>query len=87
MADKDKIKDTLNLPRTSFSMKAKLAQREPELINRWEEIKLYEKILQERKNCPPFVLHDGPPYANGDIHMGTAMNKILKDFIVRSKNM
>jgi len=87
MADKDKIKDTLNLPRTSFSMKAKLAQREPELINKWEEMKLYEKILQERKNCPPFVLHDGPPYANGSIHLGTALNKILKDFIVRSKNM
>ena len=87
MADKDKIKDTLNLPRTSFSMKAKLAQREPELIDKWEEMKLYEKILQERRNCPPFVLHDGPPYANGSIHLGTALNKILKDFIVRSKNM
>jgi len=87
MADKDKIKGTLNLPRTSFSMKAKLAQREPELINKWEEMKLYEKILQERRNCPPFVLHDGPPYANGSIHLGTALNKILKDFIVRSKNM
>jgi len=87
MVDKDKIKDTLNLPQTLFSMKAKLAQREPELIAKWEEIKLYENILQERKNCPPFVLHDGPPYANGSIHLGTALNKILKDFIVRSKNM
>ena len=87
MVDKDKIKDTLNLPQTLFSMKAKLAQREPELIAKWEEIKLYENILHERKNCPPFVLHDGPPYANGSIHLGTALNKILKDFIVRSKNM
>lgn len=87
MADKDKIKETLNLPQTSFSMKAKLVQKEPEIIKNWEEIKLYEKIQKKRENCPSFVLHDGPPYANGRIHLGTALNKILKDFIVKSKTM
>lgn len=87
MADKDKIKETLNLPQTSFSMKAKLVQKEPKIIKNWEEIKLYEKIQKKRENCPSFVLHDGPPYANGRIHLGTALNKILKDFIVKSKTM
>lgn len=87
MADSDKIKETLNLPHTSFSMKAKLAQKEPEIIKKWEEIRLYQKIRKERKDCPSFVLHDGPPYANGNIHLGTALNKILKDFIVKTKNM
>jgi isoleucyl-tRNA synthetase len=85
--DSDKIKETLNLPQTSFSMKAKLAQKEPEIIKRWDEQQLYKKILEKRKDCPPFVLHDGPPYANGYIHLGTTLNKILKDFIVRTKNM
>ncbi|MCK4430657.1 MAG: class I tRNA ligase family protein, partial [Candidatus Aminicenantes bacterium] len=87
MVDKDRIKETLNLPQTSFSMKAKLVQKEPEIIKNWEEIKLYEKIQKKRENCPSFVLHDGPPYANGRIHLGTALNKILKDFIVKSKTM
>jgi isoleucyl-tRNA synthetase len=87
MADKKFIKETLNLPRTSFSMKAKLAQKEPEILRKWEEMKLYQKILEARKNGPAFVLHDGPPYANGNIHLGTAMNKILKDFIVKTKNL
>lgn len=87
MADNDKIKDTLNLPQTSFSMKAKLAQKEPEIIKKWDQINLYEKIVEERKEGKPFILHDGPPYANGNIHLGTALNKILKDFIVKSKMM
>lgn len=87
MADNDKIKDTLNLPSTSFSMKAKLAQKEPDMIAKWEESGLYAKIMQQREGMPAFVLHDGPPYANGNIHLGTALNKILKDFIVKSKNM
>jgi isoleucyl-tRNA synthetase len=87
MFDADKIKDTLNLPRTSFSMKAKLAQREPEILKKWDEMDLYGKIQDKNKDCPPFVLHDGPPYANGNIHLGTALNKILKDFIIRTKTM
>lgn len=87
MADGEKIKDTLNLPKTSFSMKAKLSQKEPELIKKWEEMDLYQKIQEKREKSPSFVLHDGPPYANGSIHLGTAMNKILKDFIVKTKTM
>ena len=85
--DSDKVKETLNLPKTSFSMKAKLAQKEPEIIKKWNEIRLYHKILERRENRPAFILHDGPPYANGNIHLGTALNKILKDFIVKSKSM
>ncbi len=87
MADGEKIKDTLNLPKTSFSMKAKLSQKEPEIIKKWEEMKLYQKIQKKREKSPSFVLHDGPPYANGRIHLGTALNKILKDFIVKTKTM
>lgn len=87
MNDADKIKLTLNLPQTSFSMKAKLVQKEPEMIQKWEEIRLYRKLRQARAGKTPFVLHDGPPYANGNIHLGTGLNKILKDFIVKSKNM
>jgi isoleucyl-tRNA synthetase len=87
MQDSDKIKETLNLPKTSFSMKAKLAQKEPEILKKWDKIKLYHKIQKRRETGASFVLHDGPPYANGNIHLGTALNKILKDFIVKSKNM
>src|SRR3989338_362577 len=81
------IKETLNLPKTSFPMKANLPQREPEILKKWVEEKLYEKIIQKNKECPKFIFHDGPPYANANIHLGTAMNKILKDFVVRFKNM
>jgi isoleucyl-tRNA synthetase len=87
MAAIDSIKDTLNLPQTSFSMKAKLAQKEPELIAKWESIGLYKKIQKIGESRPSFVLHDGPPYANGRIHLGTALNKVLKDFIIKSKTM
>jgi isoleucyl-tRNA synthetase len=87
MADGEKIKDTLNLPQTSFSMKAKLSQKEPEIIKKWEEINLYKKIQKKEEKSPSFILHDGPPYANGNIHLGTALNKILKDFIVKTKTM
>ncbi len=80
-------KETLNLPKTSFPMKANLPQREPEILKKWEEDRLYEKIREHRKDKPKYTLHDGPPYANGHIHAGTALNKILKDFIVKSKNM
>jgi isoleucyl-tRNA synthetase len=87
MAESDNIKETLNLPQTSFSMKAKLAQKEPEIITKWEDIELYKKIQKTSEGRPSFVLHDGPPYANGRIHLGTALNKILKDFIIKSKTM
>jgi isoleucyl-tRNA synthetase len=80
-------KDTLNLPQTQFPMKANLPQREPELLARWEAGKLYQKIQTARKDAPAFILHDGPPFANGDVHVGTALNKILKDVIVKFKTM
>jgi isoleucyl-tRNA synthetase len=81
------LKSTLNLPRTAFSMKANLPLREPEMIERWERIGLYAKIRKARAGAPSYILHDGPPYANGRIHIGQAVNKILKDFIVKSRTM
>ena len=78
---------TLNLPKTDFSMRANLPQREPEMQKAAEENKIYEKLLARNEGKPSFVLHDGPPFSNGNIHMGTAMNKILKDFIIKSKAM
>jgi isoleucyl-tRNA synthetase len=80
-------KATLNLPRTDFPMKANLAQKEPEMLKAWEGGGLYEQIREASKGKPPFILHDGPPYANGHIHIGTALNKILKDMIIRSRQM
>src|SRR5881396_1494850 len=80
-------KDTLNLPRTEFPMKANLAAREPEMLKAWEETRLYQQIQKSRQDRELFVLHDGPPFANGDVHMGTALNKILKDFVVKSQTM
>jgi len=80
-------KDTLNLPKTEFPMRANLPQREPEFLKYWEEIKLYEKLLEKNKTGPTYILHDGPPYANGDIHLGHALNKTLKDIVVRYKSM
>lgn len=80
-------KDTLNLPKTSFPMKANLTKREPEILKEWEEKDLYSKIKSATKNQNKFILHDGPPYANGHIHLGTALNKILKDIIIKSKTM
>jgi isoleucyl-tRNA synthetase len=80
-------KDTLNLPKTDFPMKAGLAAREPEILRSWQEQGLYERIQAARAEAELFVLHDGPPFANGDVHMGTALNKILKDLVVKSKTM
>ena len=80
-------KDTCNLPRTPFSMKANLQTTEPETIARWDEMDLYGQIRQARKGAKKFLLHDGPPYANGNIHIGHALNKILKDLVVKSHNM
>ena len=78
---------TLNLPKTDFPMRAGLPKSEPVTLKSWEDEKVYEKLMEENEGKPLFVLHDGPPYANGDIHLGTALNKILKDFIIRYKNM
>jgi isoleucyl-tRNA synthetase len=80
-------KETLNLPRTDFPMKANLAAREPEMLQAWAEARLYEQIQKACQDRQLFVLHDGPPFANGDVHMGTALNKILKDFVVKSQTM
>ena len=80
-------KETLNLPQTDFPMKAGLAAREPEMLKSWEKARLYEQIQAARAEAELFVLHDGPPFANGDVHMGTALNKILKDLVVKSKTM
>jgi isoleucyl-tRNA synthetase len=81
------LKKTVNLPRTDFPMKANLPQAEPRMLARWEEMNLTRKIREARAGRPMYVLHDGPPYANGNIHLGTAFNKILKDFIVKSRSM
>src|SRR5262249_38687176 len=98
MTEPANYKDTLNLPKTSFEMKANLTQREPEMLKRWTADDMYEKIRAARK--PPaqpgvpstqykgkWILHDGPPYANGDIHMGTLLNKVLKDIVVKFRTM
>ncbi|MFL6562514.1 MAG: isoleucine--tRNA ligase, partial [Bacillus sp. (in: firmicutes)] len=80
-------KNTLLMPQTEFPMSGNLPQREPEIQAKWEEMNIYKKVQERTKGRPMFVLHDGPPYANGDIHMGHALNKILKDMIVRYKSM
>lgn len=80
-------KSTLNLPKTAFPMKGNLAQREPAMLKQWQQQGLYSKIREAAKGRKPFILHDGPPYANGDIHIGHAVNKILKDMIVKSKTL
>ena len=78
-------KDTINLPNTAFPMKANLANREPQMLKQWEESGLYERIQEHTAKRPLFILHDGPPYANGDIHIGHAVNKILKDMVIKSR--
>jgi isoleucyl-tRNA synthetase len=80
-------KDTLNLPKTDFPMKANLTKKEPELLKKWEEMGLYAQIREKARGREVYILHDGPPYANGSIHLGTALNKILKDMVIKSKNM
>ncbi len=83
----DRYRETVFLPKTSFGMKAGLPQKEPELLKRWQDMGLYKRLRAESKGRPQFVLHDGPPYANGNIHIGHALNKILKDIITRSRQM
>ncbi len=80
-------KNSLNLPKTDFPMKANLSRKEPETLARWEGTRLYEKIREASKGRDAYILHDGPPYANGSIHLGTALNKILKDIVIKAKNM
>ncbi|HCR14500.1 MAG TPA: isoleucine--tRNA ligase, partial [Desulfovibrio sp.] len=80
-------KKTLKLPQTSFPMKANLKEKEPETLKFWAENDVYGKMLAARENAVRYVLHDGPPYANGHLHMGHALNKILKDIIVKSRHM
>lgn len=80
-------KDTLLMPKTEFPMRGNLPKREPEIQEKWKEMNIYKKVQEQTEGRPLFILHDGPPYANGDIHMGHAMNKVLKDFIVRFKSM
>ena len=78
-------KDTLNLPKTAFPMKASLAQREPEMLKKWQDMALYQRICEKNKDKPKFILHDGPPYANAELHLGHAINKTLKDIVIKSK--
>ncbi|MBT6058353.1 MAG: class I tRNA ligase family protein, partial [Gammaproteobacteria bacterium] len=80
-------KDTLNLPHTDFPMKASLAQREPGMLANWQELDLYKRIAEKNAGKPKFILHDGPPYANGELHLGHAINKSLKDFVVKAKSL
>ena len=81
------LKATINLPKTAFPMKANLPQNEPKMLERWEQMGIYERIRRARQSQPKYILHDGPPYTSGPIHLGTALNKCLKDFIVKSKTM
>lgn len=87
MSEPLELKKTVNLPKTNFAQKANLGQAEPARLKKWTDAKLYETIQESRKDKKKFILHDGPPYANADIHIGTALNKILKDFIVKSRTM
>ena len=87
MSVRSKYDETLNLPKTDFSMRANLPKREPEFYSNWSKQGFYSKILKKNMRKPLYILHDGPPYANGKIHLGTALNKILKDFIIKYKNM
>src|SRR5947209_2695741 len=81
------LKKTINLPKTNFAQKANLAQTEPARVKKWADMNLYDLIRRSREGAPVFILHDGPPYANADIHIGTALNKIIKDFVVKSRTM
>ena len=80
-------KEKINLPKTAFSMKANLQNKEPEILKYWDKINLYDQLRSSNRGKEKFILHDGPPYANGNIHMGTALNKILKDIIVKFHQM
>ena len=83
----DRYRDTVFLPKTEFGMKAGLPQKEPEILKRWQGLDLYRRLREAARGREKFILHDGPPYANGNIHIGTALNKVLKDIVVRSRQM
>ena len=85
--NKKNYRNTLNLPKTSFAMKAGLAQREPQQQKAWSKNNIYSQIRDARADAPLYTLHDGPPYANGDIHMGHVINKVLKDIVIKYKTM
>ena len=85
--DKELLKKTLLLPQTDFPMQAKLSEKEPEILNQWDKINLYEKITEKSRNSPVFFLLDGPPYANGNLHLGHVVNKVLKDIVIKFKNL
>src|SRR5258708_30481634 len=87
MSEPLELKKTLNLPKTDFPMKASLPLNEPKQLESWQEANLYQQILDARAGKPLFVLHDGPPYPTGEIHLGTGLNKILKDLVVKTKSM
>ncbi|HHH47920.1 MAG TPA: isoleucine--tRNA ligase, partial [Gammaproteobacteria bacterium] len=80
-------KATLNLPQTDFPMRGNLARREPEMLQRWQEMNIYGRLREQGEGRDKFILHDGPPYANGEIHIGHAVNKVLKDIIVKSRTL
>ena len=86
MNSSEKLKDTLNLPQTDFPMRANAVEREPTRMKHWEKSEVYDQMQTRNKSGSTFVLHDGPPFTNGDVHVGTALNKILKDSILRYKN-
>src|SRR5262249_9556083 len=81
------LNKTVNLPKTNFAQKSNLAQTAPARLKKWSDMKLYQRIQEVRAGARKFILHDGPPYANADIHLGTALNKILKDLILKSRTM
>ena len=85
--NKSQYDSTLNLPKTLFEMRAGLPKKEPVMLKDWDDNDLYNQLMKHNEGKPQFILHDGPPYANGNIHMGTALNKIIKDIIIREKNM
>ncbi|MCX5781230.1 MAG: class I tRNA ligase family protein, partial [Elusimicrobia bacterium] len=87
MSEKKDFSKTVNLPKTDFAMKANLPQKEPGILDQWTSNDIYSKMLEKNKDQEKFILHDGPPYANGHIHLGTALNKILKDILVKYKSM
>ena len=85
--NKTAIKESINLPKTSFPMKANLANKEPQIIETWNKMGIYHKMVDQNKGKKSFTMPDGPPYANGNIHMGHTLNKCLKDFVIKYKNM
>ena len=85
--EKKNYSETLNLPKTEFPMRGNLPERKPAVLEKQNQAKVYEKLLEKNKGNKSFILHDGPPYANGNIHLGHAFNKILKDIIIKYKNM